>query len=252
MEIIKENDYILIFASGRKYFTKVEQNKSFSTKAGNLKLSTLIGKPYGIEINGNYIFKPNMEDVILYGIKRATQIVYPKENFFIGFKLGLRNGMKVFECGSGSGAMTLVLSQMVGPEGKVLTYEKSEKFFKLAQKNFKNFGIYNNVNFHLKDISDGIDEKDFDAAFLDVREPQNFIKFIYDLLKPSGMLGIIVPTTNQISDTLKVLKDYFADIEVLEILQRYYKIVPERVRPEDRMVAHTGYLIFGRKFIKEE
>jgi tRNA (adenine57-N1/adenine58-N1)-methyltransferase len=251
MEIIKEGDYILISTAGRRYFTKVEVGKSFSTKTGSIKLAELIGKPFGIFYNSHFVFKPNLEDIILHGIKRGTQIVYPKESFFIGLKLGIKNGMKVFECGTGSGALTLIFSQLVGENGIVYTYEISEKFLKQAKKNFERFGIYNNVKFFLKDISEGIDEKDFDSAFLDVREPKNFIKLVYDILKPSASLGIIVPTTNQISETLPVLKEYFSDIEVLEILQRYYKVVPERIRPEDRMVAHTGFLIFGRKFITE-
>jgi tRNA (adenine57-N1/adenine58-N1)-methyltransferase len=68
-------------------------------------------------------------------------------------------------------------------------------------------------------------------------------------MRGSAYLGIIVPTTNQIIETLRALTDGFGDIEVLEIMLRKYKTIPERVRPEDRMVAHTGFLIFARKLI---
>ena len=88
---------------------------------------------------------------------------------------------------------------------------------------------------------------EFDAAFIDVREPWSIIEKIWSFLKASGSLGIIVPTTNQVSDTLRALQPLFGDVEVLEILLRKYKTVADRLRPDDRMVAHTGYLIFGRK-----
>jgi len=250
METIKENDYIIIFTAGKKYCVKVVPDKNFSTKTGTIKLKDLIGKPFGIEFENHFIFKPTIDDIILLGLKRETQIVYPKENFYIGFKLGLKNGMKVFECGTGSGALTITLSIMVAPDGYVHTYEKEEKFYKRALKNIEKFGYKENVKIFLKDISDGIDETDFDAAFLDVKEPWLYIDIVYKILKPSAVLGIIVPTTNQISKILPCFTDKFADIEVMEFLQRFYKINPDRIRPEDRMVAHTGYLVFARKFLK--
>ncbi|MBP8745645.1 MAG: hypothetical protein KBH86_11025, partial [Syntrophorhabdus sp.] len=78
-------------------------------------------------------------------------------------------------------------------------------------------------------------------------EPWLIIEKIRSLMKGSTYLGIIVPTTNQIVETLRALSEGFGDVEVLELMLRRYKTVPERVRPEDRMVAHTGFLIFARK-----
>ncbi len=251
MELIRENDYVIIFTAGKKYCVKVLQDKSFSTKNGTIKLKDIIGKPFGIEFEKHFIFKPTIEDIILFGLKRETQIVYPKESFYIAFKLGLKNGMKVFECGTGSGALTITLATIVAPDGFVYTYEKEKKFYKKAKSNIKKFGYEKNVKIFLKNIDEGIEEKDFDAAFIDVKEPWNYITLIYQILKPSAMLGVIVPTTNQISKLIPELSSKFSDIEILEFLQRYYKINPERIRPEDRMVAHTGYLIFARKVLKE-
>ena len=100
-----------------------------------------------------------------------------------------------------------------------------------------------------RDISEGFDENDADAVFLDVREPWIYIDNAHKALKPGRMLGILVPTVNQVIETLKAIEGKFIDVEVVEILLRKYKTVPGRLRPEDRMAAHTAFLIFGRKIL---
>jgi tRNA (adenine57-N1/adenine58-N1)-methyltransferase len=182
----------------------------------------------------------------MYGLRRETQIVYPKEAYHICFKLNLRNGSSLCEVGSGSGALTCMFSRMVGPEGRVVTFEKEERHYKNSRKNIERFAEWNNVDLRQGDIMD-FHETGFDAAFIDVREPWLIIDKMRVFMRESAYLGIIVPTTNQIIETLRALSDGFGDIEVLEIMLRKYKTIPERVRPEDRMVAHTGFLIFARK-----
>lgn len=87
-----------------------------------------------------------------------------------------------------------------------------------------------------------------DAFFLDVRKPWEVLEEVRKALKPAGHLGILVPTTNQVSESLAALEENgFYISEVSEILLRKYKLNPQRLRPEDLMVGHTGYLIFARK-----
>lgn len=246
MNTISENDHVVILYKNKRYFKKVEAGKSFHGTGGAINYADLIGTEYGVK-RGNYEFyKPTLEDIIMYGIRRETQIVYPKEAYHICFKLNLKNGSKVCEVGAGSGALTCMFSRMVGPEGRVVTYEKEERHYKNSRKNIERFAEWNNVDLRHGDIIDS-DEKDFDAAFIDVREPWLIIEKVRSFMRASAHLGIIVPTTNQIVETLHALNEGFGDIEVIEIMLRKYKIVPERVRPEDRMVAHTGFLIFARK-----
>ncbi|MBN1898010.1 MAG: tRNA (adenine-N1)-methyltransferase [Spirochaetes bacterium] len=252
MDKIKEHDYIIIFSEGRKYCVKADRNRNFSTKAGNIKLKEVIGKPYGIEFKKHFIFKPTLEDILLFGLKRKTQIVYPKEAFYISHKLDLKSGSKVFECGTGSGSLTMVMATHVAPSGYIYSFEKEKKFYELAKKNLESFKLYNNVKLFNKDIQEGVRFKNFDAAFLDVKEPWRYIDLVYSLLKPSCMLGIIVPTTNQISQLMSAFNNKFGCLEILEFLQRYYKINPQRIRPDDRMVGHTGYLVFARKVIRKK
>jgi tRNA (adenine57-N1/adenine58-N1)-methyltransferase len=76
------------------------------------------------------------------------------------------------------------------------------------------------------------------------------VEGVWKVLKPSAPVGFLLPTANQVQELLKVLPDYFGDIEILEILTRYYKVNPERFRPEDTMVGHTAYLLFAKKLSK--
>ena len=129
-----------------------------------------------------------------------------------------------------------------------LVYEIREDMQNLARKNLERLGLASRVDLKLRDIRLGFDETDADAGFLDVPNPWDYIRQIRSALKPGAPLGAIVPTTNQVQDLLPALRrNGFAFVEVCEILLRYYKPEPARLRPVDRMVAHTGFLIFGRR-----
>ncbi len=246
---INENDYVLIIAKEKKYFTKAEKGKVFNTKYGSIDLSSIIGKKWGTKIEEHIILAPGIEETILYGIERRTQIVYPKDGFYIIQKLNIFSGKKVFECGTGSGAFTIMLSYGVYPDGKIISFEKEKRFYEIAKKNIDKFGKKEVVEIYNKDIEEAKElwNEEYDALFIDLREPWEYIEIYYQILKSGGFIGFILPTANQVSRLLEALQKKFCNIEVCENLQRFYKIVPERFRPEDRMIGHTGYLIFARK-----
>ncbi len=246
MRKIEDNQLILLIWRGRKYLKRVSLDQSFHGKGGMLRYSDLIGKPYGIRIGDYDIFEPTIEDIVMYGLKRETQIVFPKESFFVAFRLGLKNGSHVLEVGTGSGANTYILSHAVGPQGRVVSFEQEERHFRNAKRNMERYCEWGNVELHNEEFT-GCDGEEFDAAFIDVREPSMVLGKVRECLKGSAPIGMIVPTANQISDVLKTLEEGYGDTEVLEILIRKYKTVAERVRPTDRMIAHTGYLVFTRK-----
>ena len=96
-------------------------------------------------------------------------------------------------------------------------------------------------------IAEGFQQQGVDALFLDVREPWQFLDHVHAALRPSGFFASLLPTTNQVSKLLDTLENArFASVEVEELLLRRYKPVPDRLRPEDEMVGHTGYLVFAR------
>ncbi|MCX5804660.1 MAG: methyltransferase domain-containing protein [Proteobacteria bacterium] len=246
MRVIAENDLILIIYKDKRYLKRVQIDKSFHGKGGIINFNELTGMPFGIRYGQYEIYEPSMEDFVMYGLKRETQIVFPKDASFICFRLGLMHGSRILEIGTGSGALTFIFSCVVGPGGSVVSFEKEERHHKNAKKNIEHFTKWDNTKLYCSDVME-YEDGGFDAVFIDVREPWMCFDKASKLLKNSGLLGMIVPTANQITDALKELGNCFGDIEVLEIMLRRYKTVAERVRPVDRMVAHTGYLIFARK-----
>ncbi len=195
-----------------------------------------------------FAFRPTPSDWVLHAVKRQTQITYPKEMGYILVRAGVVPGSVVVESGSGSGASTLMFAFAVGDNGHVFSYERRPEFSELAKRNLERAGLAHRVTFKLKDIAEGFDERDADVVFLDVREPWLYMQQATEALASGGTLVVLVPTTNQVSETLRAMHSFpLVDIEVSEILLRHYKPNPDRLRPEDRMVAHTAFLIFARK-----
>jgi tRNA (adenine57-N1/adenine58-N1)-methyltransferase len=152
------------------------------------------------------------------------------------------------EAGTGSGSMTTALASAVGPQGRVISYEVKPDVQNLARKNLTRFGLDARVDLKLRDIQEGFDETNVDAFFLDVPNPYDYTAQVRAALKPGGYLCCLIPTFNQVEKTLIALRhSQFAFVEVCELLLRYYKPEPARIRPTDRMVAHTGFLLFARR-----
>ncbi len=243
--MFKEGDWLLIRYEDKKYLRRLDSKGSLNVKKDILKFSFLLNKPEGLRVGKFEVFKATLEDIILLGFRRKTQIIYPKDAFYIAFKLGIRKNTRVLEFGTGSGALCAVLSELAG---EVHTYEVVEDFFKLAKSNFERFGLGKNVVFHLEDfLKAEIKNEFYDSAFVDVKDPIPFLDKLHRVLKNSAPVGFLLPTTNQVVDLLSNIKGLFGGIEVVEIFHRYYKTVPERFRPEDTMTAHTAYLVFCRK-----
>jgi tRNA (adenine57-N1/adenine58-N1)-methyltransferase len=213
--------------------------------------SDIIGLPWGNRVKTHLgktflMVQPSLKD-ILENTKRATTIMYPKDIGFILVNMNICSGKTVVEAGSGSGALTTALCWAVGPEGHVFSYENQENFQGLARKNVEKLGLQDRVTFKNKDIGEGFDESRIDALFLDLPNPEDYLISVREALRPGGFFGSLVPTTNQVSRLLDGLHtNDFAFIEVCENILRYYKPVPARLRPDDRMTAHTGFLVFAR------
>ena len=230
---------------------------SFHTHRGILYHDELIGKPWGSQVFSHqgspfFILQPSLAD-LLQDLKRSTQIMYPKDIGFILTSMSVGPGQTVLEAGTGSGSMTVALAYAVGPQGHVVSYERRPEFQALARKNLERLGLDGRVDFKLGDIADGFTETNIDALFLDVPNPWDYIRQARSALKPGGFFCNLVPTFNQVEKLLYALRrEHFAFIEVCELLMRYYKPEPTRLRPTDRMIAHTGYLTFARRIEPSE
>lgn len=251
----REGDLAELVGVGFKHFIiQLKKDAELHTHRGVVKHNDLIGLAWGTKIashmgNPFFLLQPSLADLIR-GIPRSTQIMYPKDIGFIMVTLGVGPGYKVVEAGTGSGGLTTAFAYLVGENGHVFSYDAKPDQQKTAIKNIEKFGLSERVTFKTRDIIDGFDEAGVDALFLDVPNPYDYLPQVKGALKPGGFFGTILPTTNQVVRLLPELRrNFFSFIEVVEIMIRYYKPEPEHFRPVDRMVAHTGYLIFARPFL---
>ena len=251
--IARDGDLAQLVGLRHKHFIiTLQAGAKFETHRGILQHDDLIGKAWGTQVFSHigspfFLLQPSLADLITE-LPRTTQILYPKDIGFILVTIGVGPGQTVLEAGTGSGSMTTALAYAVGSEGRVVSYEVKPDTQNLARKNLTRFGLESRVDFKLRDIQQGFDETEVDCFFLDVPNPYDYTGQVRAALKPGGFLCCLIPTFNQVEKTLQALRqNKFAFVEVCELLLRYYKPEPARIRPTDRMVAHTGFLVFARR-----
>jgi tRNA (adenine57-N1/adenine58-N1)-methyltransferase len=248
---------MLVSGDRKQFFINLKPGEILQTHRGILKHDDLIDIPWGSELRSHldaryHILEPTLRDLLLQ-IKRHSQIIYPKDIGYILLRLSIGPGKTVVEAGTGSGALTTALAWMVGPDGKVISYDRRADMQDLARRNLEKVGLLDRVDLRQREIAEGFDEQDAEALFLDLPSPHTLIPQARAALRNGGVLGVIVPTTNQVNVLLESLqRNGFHMVEVCEILLRFYKPVPERLRPVDRMIAHTGFLIFARAVLPIE
>jgi tRNA (adenine57-N1/adenine58-N1)-methyltransferase len=259
MSVLKPGDLVFIWSpeKGDSFLIQLEEGSKQDTRLGVIKHDDILGKSLGESVATHL----GREFCLLYPtvnefsrrVKRKTQIMFPKDIGFVLLALNIGPGSRVIECGTGSGSLTSVLAHFVGDGGKVISYERRPEFSKLAERNCRKWGVADRVEFKVKDISEGFDEQEADALFLDVPNPWDYFGHARQALAGGHRIGIIVPTTNQVAQVLDGLGEWnFVDIQVVEILLRPYKTNSRRLRPEDTMIGHTGFLVFGAKMQKAE
>ena len=256
--VAHDGDLILLVSPDRKrYLIRLKSGEQWYSHRGSILHDDLIGHPLGrtLYTQHGYAYlalEPSTNDLV-QELPRASQIVYGKDAAQIVFRLNLYPGRSVLETGTGSGALALVLARAVLPTGRVFSYETRPEAYEMAKKNLDDAGVLPYVTLYNENISGGFHETGVDACFLDLREPWLFLDHAWDVLKGSGFFGALVPTTNQVSQLLEGLAARpFGDVMVEEILQRSYKPVAARLRPEDRMIAHSAFLVFARKIARDD
>ncbi|MFW6284196.1 MAG: tRNA (adenine-N1)-methyltransferase [Desulfosalsimonas sp.] len=243
-----------VLITDNKKFRRVIETRDLETvnlpsgtvSAHEIRQAGMGGELY---VNGKtyYVLPCDGCDHVLTGIRRQTQLVYPKDAGYILLRLDVCAGKAVGEAGTGSGAMTLLLARAVGNQGRVVSYEKNTHLAETIEQNLQTETLLPQVEICFCDIAEGISATGLDAFFLDVRDPSGVLGRVHGALAPGGHLGVLAPTANQMTRLLREIRQHpFLITEICETGLRNYKSNPSRFRPEDRMVAHTGYLLFAR------
>jgi tRNA (adenine57-N1/adenine58-N1)-methyltransferase len=234
---------------------RLEAGAVIETHKGIVRHDDLVSSPWGSIIQTHLgsdflLLQPSLRDILL-NLPRQSQIIFPKDLGYILLRLSIGPGSRVLDAGTGSGALTTALAWFVGDQGHVYSYDHRPDMIKLAQKNLNRMGLENRVTLHMQDLADGVQETELQAAFLDLPSPEDYLAILRKNLVNGGIFGAILPTTNQVSSLLPALEEHgYKSVEVAEILLRFYKPIAERFRPIDRMVAHTGFLIFARAVVR--
>jgi len=242
---------IVVTPKGKRRLIRVEENRDWHSADGVLLMEDVVAVGYGGEVRTSLgvplrLYEPGLYDLV-QGVKRRTQIIYPKDIAHICLRLGVGPGRRMLEAGAGSGALTLAFSWFCGSNGEVHSCETREEFYTLARRNLDWAGLGDNVTLYHRDIAEGFPVQDADALFLDVRTPWEYLCHVPQALRPGARLGFLLPTVDQVGALLRDLeKGPYDDVEVCELLLRRWKPLADRLRPDDRMIAHTGFLVFCR------
>jgi len=190
--------------------------------------------------------KSNILD-ILRKSKRGPATILPKDFGAIVANTGLASGSVAIDAGTGSGWLAMQLANVVGPSGKVITYESRKEFAQLSGKNFINFG-FTNVKIKNKDITKGISERNVDLITLDLQDSYKVVKHAAKALKTGGFLAIYCPQITQVIYVVKeIKKNKLALTKVTETIERPWKVDGKVARPEHSFLSFTAFLVFARK-----
>ncbi len=240
---------LLIDGKGRRYMVTLQEGGEFHTHAGVTPHAAILGGPEGVAVRSTsgaryLVLRPTLADFVL-SMPRGAQVIYPKDLGPLLLLADIFPGAHVLEAGVGSGALSLTLLRA---GAQVVGYELREDFAAKAQGNVASFlGDGCPYRVEHRDVYEGIGETDLDRVMLDLPEPWRVVKHAAAALRPGGILVSYVPTIGQVAQLREALDNGpFVLAETIEVLQRSWHVEGQSVRPDHRMVAHTGFLTSAR------
>lgn len=243
---------LLVDSRRRRHLVTLAEGGTFHTHAGVVDHGALLGHEEGIEVRTSrgarlVAVRPTLADYVLK-MPRGAQVIYPKDLGPILMLADVFPGARVLESGVGSGALTTTLLRAVGHDGHVLGYEIRDDFADRARRNVEAFlGPDIPLEIEVRDTYEGIGTTDLDRILLDLPEPWRVVEHAAGALRPGGILLAYLPTIGQVSQLRDALAaSPFGMAETVEILQRSWHVDRQSVRPDHRMVAHTGFLTHAR------
>ena len=245
---------LLIDAKDRRYLVRLRVGATFHTHAGLVSHDDVIGIDEGGVVEGStgrrfLVLRPTLADVILK-MPRGAQVIYPKDLGAILVSADIGPGMRVLEAGVGSGALSMTLLRA---GATVVGYELREEFAQRARENVVAM-LGDDVAYDvlIRDVTEGIDERALDRVLLDMPNPWDVVGPAAAALRPGGILLCYLPTINQTAQLREALASGpWGLAESAELLRRTWHIEQRSVRPDHRMVAHTGFLTTARRLTPE-
>jgi tRNA (adenine57-N1/adenine58-N1)-methyltransferase len=239
---------------GRMHTITLEAGRQFHTHKGILEHDALLGGPEGVVVTigtTSYLaLRPLLSDFVL-SMPRGAQVVYPKDAGQVVQMADVFPGAHVVEAGVGSGALSMSLLRAVGDTGRLSSYERREDFATIARANVERFfgGPHPAWSVTVGDLQDRLDETDVDRVVLDMLAPWEVLDAVSACLRPGGLVCCYVATTTQLSTTVEALRAHstFTEPQSWESLVRGWHVEGLAVRPEHRMVGHTGFLCTARR-----
>ena len=240
---------LLIDRKARRYMITLAEGETYHCHLGRLSHDDMIGSTIGgwyrtDKSHTLLAVRPSLGDFVRQ-MPRGPQIIYPKDLGNIVNFADIFPGATVIEGGLGSGALTSALLRAVGVTGKVINYEIDESVLPKAMRNIERVTPDTaNLEVKIGDIYQGIDERGVDRVVLDVPEPWQAVPGIGDSLVMGGILLSFVPTILQVQRLVLALEHdgRFQMIESLETMLRTWHVTERSVRPDHRMIAHSGFL----------
>jgi tRNA (adenine57-N1/adenine58-N1)-methyltransferase len=240
---------------GKLYSFTITPGKEWHTHKGWITHDDLIGLPEGSVVSTTAglkftAFIPLLADYVL-SMPRGATIVYPKDAAMIVGVADIYPGARVLEAGVGSGALTLSLLRAVGPTGFVHSVERRQDFADNATSNLTNYftGLPENWRLDVGSVQDQSFTEKFDRVILDMLAPWECVEMAAEVLRPGGVFLAYVATTTQLSATAEAIKSdgHFTEPESSETIVRGWHHEGLAVRPQQRMIGHTGFLIHSRR-----
>jgi tRNA (adenine57-N1/adenine58-N1)-methyltransferase catalytic subunit len=240
---------------GRRRTIELVPGKEFHTHRGALLHDELIGQPEGVVVTSAggtaYLaLRPLLPDYVL-GMPRGATVVYPKDAAQIVQMADVFPGARVVEAGAGSGALSCSLLRAVGDDGLVSSYEKRDDFADIARRNVERFFGHVPATWRLTvgDLAEKCVDDDVDRVVLDMLAPWEMLDTAAEALVPGGVLCAYVATTTQLSKIVEALREHggFTEPESWESMVRTWHVEGLAVRPDHRMVGHTGFIVTSRR-----
>lgn len=243
---------LLVDAKERRYLLTLRTGAQFHTHAGILDHDDMIGMAEGASVAGStgrrfLVLRPTLSDVVLK-MPRGAQVIYPKDLAAILMEADIAPGARVLEAGVGSGALSMALLRA---GASVVGYELREDFARRARANVTAaLGPSAPYRVELRDVYAGIDERGLDRVVLDLPEPWRVLCHLRGRLRPGGILCAYLPTINQTAELHRALDEgEFGLTRTIEVLYRTWHIERRSVRPDHRMVGHTGFVTSARLLV---